>query len=220
MFCEAYESGAFGEEELAATPDGCVAALLECFFNPKPSPKPSARPRTMTTAALMLPTRSHDLVLLPTSFSPLAPNKGGEGVGDVFWSAITCNKAKPWLSASYGSPRLAFRKGRGSRKKCMLVSRKKRVVITLGAKQGDDEGIVRNFFFPCRSIPKVGSKAEVQGPGNGQVTLSFLLQGLFHSNLSSDDGKARLVEGVGEAHVPACLALPVSFLRFTPPPAP
>src|ERR1700733_7163931 len=94
MFCEAYESGAFGEEELAATPDGCVAALPECFSNPKPSPKPSARPKTVTTAAMMPPTRSHDLVLLLTSFSPSTPDKGGEGVGDAFWSAMTCKQSE------------------------------------------------------------------------------------------------------------------------------
>ena len=59
-------------------------------------------------------------------------------------------------------------------------------------------------------------KPKSQWPGNGQVTLSFLLKALFHSNLSSDDGKARLLEGVGEAHVPACVVLPVVLFAVYP----
>ena len=70
--------------------------------------------------------------------------------------------------------------------------------------------------FPCRSIPKLEAKPKSQWPGNGQVTLSFLLKALFHSNLSSDDGKARLLEGVGEAHVPACVVLPVVLFAVYP----
>jgi hypothetical protein len=152
MFCEAYESGAFGEEELAATPDGCVAALLECFFNPKPSPKPNARPRTMTTAAMMLPTRKHDLVLLPTSFSPLAPKKGGEGVGDALWSAITCNKAKAWLSSSYGNQGWLSERDRAAERNACWSDEKTRC-NQLGSKRGDDGRKLYATFFPCRLIP-------------------------------------------------------------------
>lgn len=72
-----------------------------------------------------------------------------------------------------------FPKGTGQPKEMHVGADEKTRCNQLGSKRGDDEGIVRYFFFPCRSIPKVGSKAEVQGPGNGQVTLSFLLQGLF-----------------------------------------
>src|SRR5947209_2546975 len=132
MFCEAYESGAFGEEELAVTPGGCVVALLECLFNPKPSPKPSAKLRTMAAATMMLPRRDHDLVLLVTSCSPLTPNKGGEGVGDTFWSAITCKQSEALAE---------FELQKGWRSERERVAERIHAILDVFQAKGQDEGI-------------------------------------------------------------------------------
>jgi hypothetical protein len=53
-----------------------------------------------------------------------------------------------------------FPKGTGQPKEMHVGSDGKTRGKPLDSKRGDDEGIVR-YFFPCRSIPKVGSKAEV-----------------------------------------------------------
>jgi hypothetical protein len=55
-FGDAYELGGVADEELATTLGGGADVSLECF-NPKPSPKPSARPRR--TATTMPPISRH-----------------------------------------------------------------------------------------------------------------------------------------------------------------
>jgi len=84
----------------------------------------------------------------------------------------------------------------------MLVLTKKRVAINLVLSEGTMKELYATSSSRVDRSPKLEAKPKSKGQETARLHCHSFFRDFFHSNLSSDDGKARLLEGLVK---PTCL---------------